>query len=254
MENLFLATEVPDHPICQQVKEEFGVTLIPLDQKDAGFLASRAAALQQLSLTGKYTHVLPVQEDFILERDPDFGALVEALTIMGDSGGLIASARLMPCPGPKGAGLVSRPLWAGLTSKTDEYGFTFQATLWTLDACCAWYMALVARLEEGWPVRSTSPEQRKHIEIRANFAENADGQHFFWKFFKERKQVHIGWIRVGPQPNAVYLSPWPYRPTAIVHGRLESWAQDLARREGVSLVQPTTLEPMTSLYNVGRGY
>ena len=254
MENLFLATEVPDHPICQQVNKEFGVTLIPLDTKHAGFLESRAAALRQLSLTGKFTFVLPVQEDFILERDPDFGALVEALTIMGDSGGLIASARLMPCPGPKGPTLPSRTLWAGLTSKTDEYGFTFQATLWTLDACCAWYMALAARLEEGWPAASTSAEQRKHIEIRANFAENADGQHFFWKFFKARQQVHIGWVRVGPQPNAVYLSPWPYRPTAIVQGRLESWAQDLARREGVNVSQPTTLEPMTSLYDFGRGY
>jgi hypothetical protein len=258
MEHLFLATEVPEHPICVQVANEHGVTLIPLDKKDAGFLASRATALTQLSLSGKFLYVLPVQEDFLIDRVPDLGSLAEGLTILEDSQGLIASARLMPCPGPKGAPMSSRPLWGGLMPSTDEYGFTFQATLWSLEACCAWYAALMGRLEEGWPAASTSPEQRKHIEIRVNIAENADGQHFFWKFFKARKQVHIGWIRAGPWSNAVYMSPWPYRPTAIVQGRLEPWAEELGRREGVPLVSEEksvrSIGTIGSMYEVGRGY
>jgi hypothetical protein len=65
IEHLFLATEVPDHPICEEVKE-MGVTLIPL--KRPGFLDSRAEALQQLSLSGKFRYVLPVQEDFLIDR------------------------------------------------------------------------------------------------------------------------------------------------------------------------------------------
>lgn len=254
MTHLFLATEVPDHPICVQVAKDHGVTLIALEQKDAGFLASRAAALQQLSLSGQFLYVLPVQEDFLVDRTPDLGAMAEAITIMEDSQGLIASARLMPCPGPKGAPMPSRPLWAGVTPTTDEYGFTFQATLWSLEACCAWYMGIMRLLEEGWPVASTPPEQRKHIEIRINIAENADGQKFFWTFFKGRRQVHIGWVRAGPWSNAVYLSPWPYRPTAIVQGRLEPWASELGQREGVPLIKPASTIAPESVQERGRGY
>ena len=182
MEHLFLATEVPEHPICVQVAKEHGVTLIPLKGEDAGFLASRAAALKQLCLSGKFLYVLPVQEDFLVDRTPDLGALNEARMIMEDSQGLIASARLMPCPGPKGDSLKSRPLWSGIMSTTDQYGFTFQATLWSLDFCHAWYSALTERLEESWPVATTPADKRKNVEIRENFAENTEGQKFFWKF------------------------------------------------------------------------
>jgi hypothetical protein len=254
MKELFLATEVPEHPVCLEVAQEHGVTLIPLAQEDAGFLASRAAALKQLCLSGKFTYVLPVQEDFLLDRVPDLGALVEGLSMLEDSQGLIASARLMPCPGPKGPLMASRPLWSGITSTTDEYGFSFQATLWTLDACYAWYEALTAKLEAEWPIATTSPQHRRHIEIRGNFAENAEGQQFFWRLFKGRRQVHIGWGRAGSWPNAVYLSPWPYRPTAIVQGRLEPWAAELGLREGAPLVKPVRTPPVGSTHEIGRGY
>jgi len=249
MEHLFLATEVPDHPVCEEVKE-MGVTLIPL--KRSGFLDSRADALQQLSLSGKFRYVLPVQEDFLLDRIPDLGALVEAQMIMEDSKGVIASTRLMPSPGPRGPAFSCRPSWFGLTSATDAYGFTFQATLWSVDACCAWYTALTEKLEAEWPVATTPPQQRTHIEVRGNFAENAAGQQFFWKFFKERGQAHLGWARAGPWPNAVYLSPWPYRPTAIVHGRLEPWAAELGLREGVPLLKPAPV--IGPIQDRGRGY
>lgn len=253
VKDLFLATEVPEHPICVQVAKEHGVTLIPLAHGDAGFLASRAAALKELCLSGKFHYVLPVQEDFLLDRVPDLGALVEGMSILEDSQGLIASARLMPSPGPKGSMMTSRPLWSGITSTTDQYGFTFQATLWTLDACYAWYEALTKKLEAEWPVATTSPEHRRHVEIRGNFAENAEGQRFFWTFFKERRQVHIGWGRAGPWANAVYLSPWPYRPTAIVQGRLEPWAAELGLREGVPLVRPVATK-VEYTHDTGRGY
>jgi hypothetical protein len=232
---LILATEEPEHPICKQVSEEFGVEILPLKKEEAGFLDSRAAALRQLALTGRFLFVLPMQEDFLLDRIPDWGCFTEAVSILESSKNIIASVRLMPCPGPNGPPMESMPIWAGITSTTDTYGFTFQCTLWRLDACLDWYRALTAKLEKEWPRDVTPKDMRTEIEVRRNFAENAEGQRFFWKFFTERKQTHIGYIRVGAWSNAVYLSPWPYRPTAIVKGKLEPWADELAKREGVKL-------------------
>ena len=224
---MFLATEQPDNPICQQVKE-MGVELIPLKESEAGFLDSRAVALQQLSLIGRFTMVLPMQEDFLLEREPDPNGIMEAIGLLRES---CASVRLMPCPGPGGSTLKNFPDWALITPVTDTYGFTFQATIWRLDACMKWYRALCNKLEDEWPRATTPPDQRRHIEIRANFAENTEGQRFFWK----QGGVHVGWKRAGPWSNAVYMSPWPYRPTAVVQGRLEPWAEELGKREGVPI-------------------
>lgn len=227
MKHLFLATEVPDHPVCVAVAKDYGVKLIPLDIRDAGFLESRAAALSALL---QFKYVFPVQEDFLLDRPADQQAMEEALSFLGE----VVSVRLMPCPGPKGAVFDEYPRWAAIKPETDTYGFTFQATLWTTRMCYKWYEAICQKLEEDYPFATTSPDQRRHVEIRMNIAENADGQRFFWKFFKG---FHLGWRRAGPWPNAVYLSPWPYRPTAIVKGRLEPWATELATREGIPMAQ-----------------
>jgi len=251
---LVLATEEPEHPICQQVVKDYGVELLPLKAAEAGFLESRAAALRDLALSGRFLYVLPMQEDFLLDRTPDVTHIVEALTILQGADGVIASVRLMPCPGAKGTVFTSAKSWAGLLPETDEYGFTFQATLWRLEECCAWYGALCAKLEEEFPLASTSPDRRRQIEVSVNYAENAEGQRFFWKFFKERRQVHLGWIRKGAWSNAVYLSPWPYRPTAIVKGRLEPWAVELGIREGVPLNPNSVAAPLTSVQEIGRGY
>jgi len=251
---LVLATEEPEHPICQQVAKDYSVELLPLKAAEAGFLESRAAALKALAGTGRFLYVLPMQEDFLLDRQPDITPIVEALAILEAAGGVIASTRLMPCPGAKGPVFKSMKSWGGLLPETDEYGFTFQATLWRLEDCSAWYGALCAKLEEEFPLASTSPDRRRQIEVSVNYAENAEGQRFFWKFFKERQQIHLGWIRAGTWSNAVYRSPWPYRPTAIVKGRLEPWAVELGLREGVPLNPNSVAAPLTSVQEIGRGY
>ena len=229
---LFLATEEPNHPVCKQLAAD-GVELIVLDAADAGFLDSRRAALAALQRFGDFDYVIPVQDDFLLDRAPNMTALLDAMKMIV---GPIVSARLMPCPGPGGLTMKSGPSWAGLTPQTDTYGFTFQATMWRLDACLDWYTALCAKLEAEWPVATTSVDHRRFIEVKSNFAENPEGQKFFWEFFRGRKQVHVGWRRAGPWSNAVYLCPWPYRPTAIVQGKLEPWAAELGKREGVPIV------------------
>lgn len=228
-----LATEVPDHPICKEIAEKYGVEILPLDPKDAGFLDSRAAALRALDAQGKWEFVLPMQEDFLLDRrDGDDWIRVGAMSQLKAGKG-VASVRLMPCPGPKKPQSEAAAWW-DLDKDYDEYGFVFQATLWRLDSCLAFYTAITERLERMWPKATTSPARRIDIEVRANFAENVDGQRFFWEFFARRGEKHMAWQRTGAWSNAVYLCPWPYRPTAIVKGKVEPWAIELAQREGMA--------------------
>jgi len=227
-----LATEEPEHPICKQIEKEYGVQLLVLPPEKAGFLDSRAEALRLLANQKRYNYVFPIQEDFLLDRAPHVDKLEEAFSIF-ERNPEIASIRLMPCPGPKGAALPSAPNWAPLSIEHDTYGFSFQATLWRLDACETWYRRLTEKLHREWPSESTTPQQKKRIEILGNFAENSEGQAFFWKISMDHGYTHLAWVRSGEWSNAVYLSPWPYRPTAIVSGVIALWAIELAKREGV---------------------
>ena len=80
--------------------------------------------------------------------------------------------------------------------------------------------------------KGKSQAEKNRIAIKVNIAENADGQ----RILKELSDsLHISVIRQYPHPNAVYLCPWPYRPTAVVQGVLQPWAIELAEREGFQL-------------------
>jgi hypothetical protein len=180
-----------------------------------------------------------MQEDFLLEGRPMVEALQEAARLLRTREAVqedtIVSARLIPCPGPAvKEGVWPNAPWSQLYQRVDTYGFTFQATLWRLDACTMWYRALCNKLERDWPRATTEPAKRIEVEVRANFAENTAGQGFFWKLFRGMGR-HVGWRREGPWSNAVYRSPWPYRPTAIVRGTLDPWAAELGEREGFVL-------------------
>ena len=230
----YLATEVPDDPVCLQVAKEYHVAILGIPKEKSGFLESRMVALHYLQ--DFYNYVLPLQEDFLLEHAMDGEAIASVLKFM-DEDPTIVSARLMPCPGPSSddVTLSHLPQWKLLDEHFDNFGFCFQATLWRTNACHDWFKVICTYLEETAPKLTTDPKQRKFIEITANIAENADGQRKFWAWSREQENKHIAWTRRGPWPNAVYLSPFPYRPTAIVKGKLEQWAKDLAKREGFSL-------------------
>jgi hypothetical protein len=235
-----LATEVPDHPIVQQVARDYGVEVLEIPVEEAGFLDSRAAALKALAAAAPargWEFVLPVQEDFLVDREAGLlstGNASWAPYCYLRAGKGVASVRLMPCPGPQGV-TNDKANYFDLSPAHDTYGFTFQATLWRLDDCAAWYAHLCEELEKAWPRATTPPAKRIEMEVRANFAENADGQRLFWKWSASRGVKHMAHRREGPWSNAVYLCPWPYRPTAIVKGRLEPWAEEMGRREGFNL-------------------
>ena len=125
---LFFATEVPEHPICQRLANELDVELLVLNENEAGFLESRVSSLTLIPQSMKY--ILPLQDDFLLDRAPMYSMIEEACRIM-DMDRSVASLRLMPCPGP----VSSDPLynkdkvWQVLVTKKNAL-FTYQATLW----------------------------------------------------------------------------------------------------------------------------
>jgi hypothetical protein len=193
-----------------------------------GFLESRAVATKLLPSNIKY--VFPIQEDFLLEGRPMEKEIAAAFEALEE----VLSVRLMPCPGPKGTGLMS-PGPKGdkffnefkVLDFAIEMVFTYQATIWKREAYQTFMNTLLQKLE------GKSHAEKNRIGIKVNIAENADGQRILRHLFPD--DLHVSVIRQYPHSNAVYLCPWPYRPTAVVQGVLEPWAIDLAKREGFLL-------------------
>ena len=215
---VYIGSEVPE------AMSEYPAICIPLSEADSGFWESRVATVEALPAEIKY--VLPMQEDFLLERKVDSEELENILDFM-DSHSDVVSARLMPCPGP----VSSREFiwrWAELTEK-DPYLFVFQATLWRREAYISYLKAII---KEG---RRLYPEMKDaewaKFAVQENLAENIDGRRIFLKVFEGCR--HLAWIRSSSRPNAVYDSIWPYRPTAVVKGILQDWAKELFLREGL---------------------
>lgn len=224
---IYFATEALDHPIVVKIMLEFGVKVLALPFSEASFLDSRKAALRKLPST--ITYVLPLQEDFLLDRAPDYEALKDALFIL-DTDRTVSSLRLTPCPGPQSSDLfyAKEKPWKILGEK-NQYIFTYQATLWRRLDLQIYYDALHNEVEKI----TKTEEGKKQLELTANIGENSIGQKLLQKVLPNI--YHLAWPRAGPWPNAVYLCPWPYRPTAVVRGTLEPFAKEMFEREGIKL-------------------
>jgi hypothetical protein len=222
---VYFATELPEDPICKILKN-YDVTTIPLEKVNSSFLASRKRALELLPESIKY--VLPMQEDFLLERNIDTVAIEDSLNIFDNDSNVIA-IRYMPCPGPKEINANVGRFWKLLQEKFDTYLFSFQATMWKREYCLSYYKIITTELD----AIGFEDTKRNHIEVKQNIAENSDGQKLYAYIFKDKKT--LGYIRTHKYPNAVYMSPWPYRPTAIIKGKLQDFAKEVAEREGYTL-------------------
>lgn len=219
---VFFATEALSHPIVTLIKKEFPfVEIIPLPQEKEGFLESRSLATSLLPPEIKY--VFPIQEDFLLEARPIDFLIKKALQFL-DTDSELHSVRLMPCPGPTGQ-LYNKPNSEFYFLKESDMLFSYQATMWKRNTF-QHYMDFLLQ-----SVGNVNAERAKYIALSANIAEIKTGQDILKGF----GGYHISIERLGKQANAVYLAPWPYRPTAVVRGSLQQWAIDLASREGVSL-------------------
>lgn len=222
---VFLATEVPTNPLVQELCKEFPwLGILSLWEGNKGFLDSRLAAVKALPVN--YEYVFPIQEDFLLEARPLHFVLEEAFLLL-EKYRNVKSLRLMPCPGPKSNKSFEGKQWKVLDISEGDMLFSYQATLWRRET----YELFLSKLIEPMKDARLTEEKRKRIEIHDNIAEVDIGQ----KLLASLGGIHLAWPREGTQPNAVYLSPWPYRPTAIVRGKLEHWAEELAEREKVLL-------------------
>lgn len=231
---VYFATEVPEHPIAKQLESEFSVKLIPLPEDKAGFLESRELALKLLP--PEVLYVLPLQEDFLLDRRPDIDMLIDALFIF-DTDRSVSSFRLMPCPGPTPTDSLyaKEKAWSILGAK-NTYLFTYQATLWRRLDLTLYFSSLLHSIQKEFGNRSSS--ELKHIALTTNLGENHYGQAILKKCLPDT--LHLCCPRAHPHPNAVFLAPWPYRPTAVRRGILEAFAEELFYREGVKFERPST--------------
>ena len=226
---IYLATEALNNPIIAKLILEFNVKILALPDSQSGFLESRRCALQKLPSTISY--VLPLQEDFLLDRKPDYQALADALLIL-DTDRSVSSLRLNPCPGPQSMDLqyVKDKPWRILGDR-NEYIFTYQATLWRRMDLQAYFNELLNQVEKTH--KSASEEEKRQLALVNNVGESTFGQKILQKVLPNT--YHLAWPRAGPWSNAVYLCPWPYRPTAVTRGNLEPFAKELFQREGVKL-------------------
>lgn len=227
---IYLATEEPERldPLPK-------VTVLRLPKNKAGFFESREAAVAMLPDTIKY--VFPIQEDFLLEARPMEKEIAEALQIL-DADPQVSSLRLMPCPGPNALDVSYKPQgsftfgsWKILDFDV-EMVFTYQATLWRRAPYQTFMAALLHKTEH------LDERQKIVAAIKVNIAEIAEGQMLLRNCLSvapSQQHLHLAFPRAYSHPNAVYLCPWPYRPTAVVRGSLEPWAAELAQRESVPL-------------------
>jgi hypothetical protein len=228
---VYLVTELHTNESVQTLINKYGLRVLPLEQSEKDFFESRAAAMKKLP--NHIHYVLPLQEDFLLERPGiDWKTLEHALGYF-DKDTSIASMRLMPCPASSLKQQYSVN-WKYLDA-TKDLLFSYQATLWRREVYSDYMNTLIkeGRLHYS-EITETDPEYKNltwnQYAIQFNPAETCIGLNHLTNMFPS--MIHLCYERKLSCPNGVYMCPWPYRPTAIVKGVLQSWAEELIRREG----------------------
>jgi hypothetical protein len=220
---VYLATEDPHNPQIKRLAKKYEIRILPLELSESDFLESRYFAVKRLPAEIRY--ILPLQEDFLLERPgPDPFALKHALELL-DTDPQVQSLRLMPCPGASAKEPYKGP-WKQLAER--DMIFSYQATIWRRELYTD-YMARLIQDGRSQHPEFTSADWNRYC-IRVNPAETHPG--FFLLKSISPTGIHLCWPRSGPYANAVYQCPWPYRPTAVVQGILQPFAQELIWREG----------------------
>jgi hypothetical protein len=90
---IYFATEEPEHEVSIMLKEKYGINILILEKENSSFLTSRKRALELLPENIKY--VIPMQEDFLLERYIDTNSIEESIEIL-DKEDILCSLYAVP--------------------------------------------------------------------------------------------------------------------------------------------------------------
>jgi hypothetical protein len=222
---VYLVTECWNNEKLLVLCIKYNIKILRIDETESDFLESRVAACKALPDEIKY--ILPLQDDFFLERPGvDCAGLTDALSIL-DEDESVSSLRLMPCPGS-----TSKVIYKGSwnTMRDGDLLFSYQATIWRKTIYKGYLDRLITHCRENYPETTITRAEWNKYTISRNPAETAMGLTLLKSYYPT--SIHLCWSRKGTWANAVYDCPWPYRPTAVVQGVLQPWALDLIRREG----------------------
>jgi len=179
------------------LREEYNVITEKLE-KDLGFLEGYRYLCKKYM--DKYSHFILLQDDFLIERTVNQEIISKYENILFENEN-IGFIRMMPCPGPKGEQKMFGDVKLGKINKNEDYSFSYQTSFWNLK----YFYDFTAPSEFRWDDFNMS----KKMIIDKSGKEN-------W-----------GFIRPFKEWNAVYESPIPYRPTAILKGKVMDWAKPL---------------------------
>tara|TARA_Y100001970_G_scaffold128478_1_gene158645 strand:+ start:773 stop:1573 length:801 start_codon:yes stop_codon:yes gene_type:complete len=220
----------------EEYKNKYDINIIEQD-KDYGFVEGRVHALKLLE---DYDNVIMLQDDFIIERFVDNNKIHKMIEIMNTDKN-IGCIRLMPCPGPKGEKHIFDNGEVLAEFKQDCWcRFSFQAAIWKRTYYIRFFEELkqdiISKMYLNHDIEYVDnlvndPSYWRNIWFSLNIAEGKYGCQFTLRY----PEKLLGIIRDGDYSNAVYRSPIPYRPTAIVRGKLEDWAKELFKREGINI-------------------
>ncbi len=225
---IYLATEVPGDPAIVSAVVRHKLQLITLQTKSADFFSSRFSAID--SLPSEIQYVLPIQDDFFVERPGlNVSALEDAVRLL-ELYPELQSFRLMPCPGAKGTETLPSSNWRILKPELGDMLFCYQATIWRRETYRSFMLAMIRLTEEACGEAKPGSVEWSRYAVDMNPAETQIGQDALQRVCDGG--IHCCWARVGAWANAVYQCPFPYRPTAVVKGVFQGWAKELLQREG----------------------
>ena len=188
----FVSEGNPDY-----LKDKYNINVEKLE-KDLGFLEGYRYLCNKYR--NKYHNFILLQDDFLIERSVNQPLISKYEKIMYENEN-IGFIRMMPSPGPKGERKMFGDIELGKIRKKENYSFSYQTSVWNLD----YFYDFTAPSKFRWDDLNMSRKMRTDRSGKENW----------------------GFIRPFKEWNAVYESPIPYRPTAILKGKVMDWAKHL---------------------------
>ena len=190
---------------CSFLNEKYDINVYET-ASDLGFLGGYLHVLNDIK--SMYSTFICMQDDFIIQKNVNTELLSLYRDILEDT--TIGCIRLMPCPEPKGNIHKFNTVTLKEVVKNDDYSFSFQSCMWNIE----FFIRLCTECKDmnTWLIEP--------------YLSN--------KLTKTNKLL-LGYIRESSHRDAVLQSPVPYRPTAIVRGKLQDWAKQLLQENDIRI-------------------